>query len=46
MDDLKFWKKAWVKKLTRKTIFFSKSIKIHDIVIGLLINVLDFGLLL
>jgi IS1 family transposase/transposase-like protein len=35
-----------VKRLTRKTICFSKSIKMHDIVIGLLINVLDFGLLL
>jgi len=35
-----------VKRLTRKTICFSKSIKMHDIVIGLLINVLNFGLLL
>jgi len=35
-----------VKRLTRKTICFSKSIKMHDIVIGLLINVLDFGLIL
>lgn len=35
-----------VKRLTRKTICFSKSINMHDIVIGLLINVLDFGLLL
>ncbi|MFK5975683.1 MAG: IS1 family transposase [Sulfurovum sp.] len=34
------------KNLTRRTICFSKSIKMHDIVIGLLINVLDFGLLL
>ena len=35
-----------IKRLTRRTICFSKSIKMHDIVIGLLINVLDFGLLL
>ncbi|NEW60724.1 transposase, partial [Sulfurovum sp. bin170] len=35
-----------VNRLTRKTICFSKSIKMHDIVIGLLINILDFGLLL
>lgn len=35
-----------VKRLTRKTICFSKSIQMHDIVIGLLINVLDFGLIL
>jgi len=35
-----------VKRLTRKTICFSKSIKMHDLVIGLLINVLDFGLIL
>ena len=33
-----------IKRLARKTICFSKSIKMHDIVIGLLINVLDFGL--
>ena len=35
-----------VKRLTRKTICFSKSIKMHDIVLRLLINVLDFGLIL
>ncbi len=35
-----------VKRLTRKTICFSKSVQMHDIVIGLLINVLDFELLL
>lgn len=35
-----------VKRLARKTICFSKSIKMQDIVIGLLINVLDFGLIL
>jgi IS1 family transposase/transposase-like protein len=35
-----------VKRLTRRTICFSKMIKMHDIVIALLINVLDFGLLL
>jgi IS1 family transposase/transposase-like protein len=35
-----------VKRLTRRTICFSKMVKMHDIVIALLINVLDFGLLL
>ncbi|MFK5950268.1 MAG: hypothetical protein QM500_16020, partial [Methylococcales bacterium] len=29
--------------LTRKTICFSKSEKMHDIVIGLLINKVEFG---
>jgi hypothetical protein len=33
-----------IKRLARKTICFSKSIKMHDIVIGLVINILDFGL--
>jgi len=35
-----------IKRLTRKTICFSKSIQMHDIVIALLINVLDFNLIL
>jgi IS1 family transposase len=30
--------RTWIKRLTRKTICFSKSEKMHDIVIGLLIN--------
>jgi insertion element IS1 protein InsB len=34
-----------IKRLARKTICFSKNIEMHDIVIGLVINILDFGLL-
>ncbi len=33
-----------IKRLTRKTICFSKSIQMHDIVIGLFVNRYDFGL--
>jgi insertion element IS1 protein InsB len=33
-----------IKRLTRKTICFSKSIQIHDIVIGLFVNRYEFGL--
>lgn len=33
-----------IKRLARKTICFSKSVIMHDIVIGLVINILDFGL--
>ena len=33
-----------IKRLARKTICFSKSVKMHDIVIGLVINILEFGL--
>jgi len=33
-----------IKRLCRKTICFSKSIAMHDIVIGLVINILEFGL--
>lgn len=32
-----------IKRLCRKTICFSKSETMHDIVIGLVINILDFG---
>ena len=35
--------RTWIKRLTRKTICFSKSEKMHDIVIGLLINKVEFG---
>jgi insertion element IS1 protein InsB len=35
-----------IKRLTRKTICFSKSILMHDIVIGLFVNRYEFGLLL
>lgn len=33
-----------IKRLARKTICFSKCAKMHDIVIGLVINILEFGL--
>jgi insertion element IS1 protein InsB len=33
-----------IKRLTRKTLCFSKSIQMHDIVIGLFINRYEFGL--
>jgi insertion element IS1 protein InsB len=33
-----------IKRLCRKTICFSKTIQMHDIVIGLVINILEFGL--
>ena len=36
--------RTWIKRLTRKTICFSKLEKMHDIVIGLLINKLEFGI--
>lgn len=32
-----------IKRLARKTICFSKSVKMHDIVLGLVINILEFG---
>jgi len=36
--------RTWIKRLTRKIICFSKLKKMHDIVIGLLINKVEFGL--
>jgi insertion element IS1 protein InsB len=36
--------RTWIKRLTRKTICFSKLKKMHDIVIGLLINKVEFGI--
>jgi insertion element IS1 protein InsB len=33
-----------IKRLTRKTICFSKSIQMHDLVIGLFVNWYEFGL--
>ena len=33
-----------IKRLTRKTIGFSKSIQMHDLVIGLFVNWYEFGL--
>jgi insertion element IS1 protein InsB len=35
-----------IKRLARKTVCFSKSIQMHDIVIGLFVNRYEFGLLL
>lgn len=35
--------RTWIKRLSRKTICFSKLEKMHDIVIGLLINKVEFG---
>jgi insertion element IS1 protein InsB len=32
-----------IKRLCRKTICFSKSVQMHDIVVGLVINILEFG---
>jgi insertion element IS1 protein InsB len=33
-----------IKRLARKTICFSQSIELHDIVIGLFVNRYEFGL--
>ena len=35
-----------IKRLARQTICFSKSVQMHDIVIGLFVNRYEFGLLL
>ena len=35
--------RTWIKRLARKTICFSKLERMHDIVIGLLINKIEFG---
>ena len=32
-----------IKHLARKTIYFSKSVIMHDIIIDLVINILEFG---
>jgi len=32
-----------IKRICRKTICYSKSVKMHDIVVGLVINILEFG---
>jgi len=34
----------WIKRPTRRTICFSKKDNIHDTVIGLMINKVEFGL--
>jgi insertion element IS1 protein InsB len=36
--------RTWIKRLVRKTICFSRSIQMHDIVIGLFVNRYEFGL--
>jgi insertion element IS1 protein InsB len=36
--------RTWIKRLTRKTICFSKCEMMHDTVIGLLINKVEFGI--
>ena len=36
--------RTWIKRLTRKTICFSKLEEMHDTVIGLLINKVEFGI--
>jgi insertion element IS1 protein InsB len=36
--------RTWIKRLTRKTICFSKLEILHDTIIGLLINKVEFGL--
>jgi len=36
--------RAWIKRLTRKTICFSISEEMYDITIGLLINKVEFDL--
>ena len=36
--------RIWIKRLTQKTIYFSKFEKMHDIVIGLLINKIEFNI--
>ncbi|NOZ52805.1 MAG: hypothetical protein GXP08_06615 [Gammaproteobacteria bacterium] len=35
--------RAWIKRVTRKTICCSTPEKMHDIVVGLLINKVEFG---
>ena len=36
--------RTWIKRLARRTICFSKSEIMHDTVIGLLINKVEFGI--
>ena len=38
-----FYNKTWIIRLARRTICFSKLEIMHDIVIGLLINKVEFG---
>jgi insertion element IS1 protein InsB len=41
---LKINNRTWIKRLNRKTICFSKLELLHDTVISLLINKVEFGL--
>jgi insertion element IS1 protein InsB len=43
-DHLTF--RTRLKRLVRKTICFSKSVRLHDIVIRLFVNRYEFGLLI
>ena len=36
--------RTWIKRLARKTLCFSKDEKMHDTVIGLFINKVEFGI--
>ena len=36
--------RARIKRLARKTICFSKSVRMHDLVIGLFVNRYEFGM--
>ena len=36
--------RTWIKRLTRRTLCFSKKDNMHDTVIGLMINKVEFGL--
>ncbi|QTR50895.1 hypothetical protein J8380_04820 [Candidatus Thiothrix anitrata] len=38
------YNRTWIKRLVRKAICFSKSVVMHDTVIGLLINKVEFGI--
>lgn len=38
--------RTWIKRLVRRTICFSKTERMHDLVIGLFINRYEFGRLL
>jgi insertion element IS1 protein InsB len=38
--------RTWIKRLVRRTICFSKTTTMHDVVIGLFINRYEFGLLI
>jgi len=43
-DEVRLTLRTRIKRLARKTICFSKSPEMHDIVIGLFVNRYEFGL--